>query len=64
MHVISKVMKKLEVDFALKGANLNIIKTSHVDEWAQFLKEWNLKLVGKVAQLLQLASMELEVSKL
>jgi hypothetical protein len=48
----------------LKGEKLNIIKTSHVHEWAQFLKEWNLKLVGEVAQLLPLASMELEVSKL
>jgi hypothetical protein len=57
-------MKLLEVDFALKCAKLNIIKTFDVHEWAQFLKEWNLKLVGEVAQLLQLASMELEVSKL
>jgi hypothetical protein len=54
----------LEGDFIVKVSNFEIIEMSNVAKKTPISKNWNVKLGGKVHQMLQLASMELEASKI
>ncbi len=62
--VLLKCEPQLEREFDSKTTKYEIVETLEGVEQLLLNKEWNLKLAFEVAQLLQMASMELEASKL